>query len=650
MSFIDKYIDELRRSGETSLILLSESEPRLRGKAGERSLEGKVSHKEVTALVEEIIPPECFADLVMMEPVEFPFSHEAGELSIRVVPGPSIWRVVAEVRGDGLAPMRAGTSNAEESSSRTLSGLGTEKRDGPAPARAEPVKEPVAESVGVAPSPGSTNPLDEAMSEAVGSLARVDDNVSLSELLLAEQGGLLDEDDGDIDLASILPDAGAFSVEAGGAGDAPAIALDRHNEPVSGSPYEQEQRSTKHLDQFIPGVELGVHTAAVGAPESEGPSGSGAFELEDPRDALADDDAVPARPPLGSPPPAPTTARAVEPLEIDFGVGDVPLLAIEALDALMDAAWSQGATGLLLRDRRVPLMVRGGEVSELAFGTRDQGRLVNDILDSVVSPSQAEQLEIMGQCRFVYLNGSATRVRCTLVQDGGALAVSLRRIGDEHLPESSEQWMPDAVRKVLPSHGLVLVCGTPGQGKTTTATALIVNSHRQQTVVVAEPLERRLKGESAGLLQRSVPDDVPNCAQALGDTHLLEAPLVLVDVPRPAQEALALLSLVAQGRLLIVTWTAPDCVEAIQGFMDALPPELAPAERARRVRSLTAVIAVRLVPVASGGVLPIFEVLRTNPALLGAVAESRLDALRGTEIRQLTFESSRTLLVDRGLL
>lgn len=604
MSAIDKYIDELRRSGDTAVILLSESEPRLRGKTGERTLEGKISHKEVTALVEEIIPPECFADLVMMEPVEFPFSHEAGEISIRVVPGPSIWRVLMDVRGDGLAPLPAGGSGDEESPSQTLTGLGA----GAAAALAQRF--------------GSVNPLDEALIDAVEASAGIDDDVPLSEALiadqgdlldddvplsealLADQGDLLDDDDGDIDLASFLPSTDEGPLSDDDENGASATSVDGTS--ASAPP--------PHADPDI------------GAADGGDPGFGG--------------------------PLAPTAARPVEPLEIDFTEGDLPLLAIEALDTLMDAAWSLGATGLLLRDDCVPLMVRGKEVSELPFAKPEQGRLVHDIVDMVASPSQAEQLEIMGQCRFVYLTGSATRVRCTLVQDSGALAASVRRIGDEHLPDNSAQWMSETVRDVLPPHGLVLVCGAPGQGKTTTASALAACAHEQspQTVVVGDPLERRLAGGGAGLLQRRIPDDVPNCAQALQDVHLLEASLVLVDVPRPDMVALAMLSLAAQGRVVIATWPAPDCLEAIGGLMDALPPELAPTERARRARGLAGVIAVQLEPAASGGVLPVFEVLRTNAALLGAVAESRLDALRGTEIRQITFESSRALLMDRGLL
>ncbi len=652
MPLIDKYIDELRRSGDTSVILLSESEPRLKGKSAERSLEGKISHKDVTALVEEIIPPECFADLVMMEPVEFPFSHEAGELAIRVVPGPSIWRVVVDVRGDALAPLPAGESMDEGAPSKTLSGLGSGPTEGPADKPAdEPARKPADSRADEQPgeleldlelSSSFAPPMEEAHNGKSGALTGMDDDVPLSEMLLADSGDSLDGDDEDIDLASFMPSANVEQPSDVGAQPAAAGSGDLHSASTPPVLMDQDQRSTKRLQDGVPGADPALAGVGAGAGTD---LGAGA-DAEADAVANADDD-----PGLGDPPSS-TAARPVEPLEIDFGDGEEPQFALEALDTLLDAAWGQGATGVLLRDHSVPLMVRGGTVSELPFGSRVPVHIVHDIVDAVASPSQAEQLEIMGQCRFVFVNGSSTRLRCTLIQDGGALAASLRRIGDEHLPDNSSQWMPEAVRKVLPPHGLVLVCGAPGQGRTTTASALAAIAHdlSPQTVVVAEPLERRFVDGGAGLLQRRIPDDVPNCAQALGDVHLLEAPLVLVDVVRPDLVAWDLLSLAIQGRVVIATWTAPDCVEAIQGLMDALPPELGPAERARRVRSLIGVIAVKLVPAASGSVVPIFEVLRTNPALLGAVAESRLDTLRGTEIRQITFESSRAFLKERGLL
>jgi twitching motility protein PilT len=170
---------------------------------------------------------------------------------------------------------------------------------------------------------------------------------------------------------------------------------------------------------------------------------------------------------------------------------------------------------------------------------------------------------------------------------------------------------------------------------------------------VADPLERRLPDEGVGVLQRQIPEDVPNAGRAVGDALRLEARLVLVDIPRPEAVAVDLLALAGQGRLVIATWTASSSVAAVEALMDALPPSLAHTERARRTRNLRSVVGVRLMPARAGGVLPIFETLQLNQVVLSAVTEARLGQSAGTDARELcslSFEASMAALKSRGLI
>jgi len=299
-------------------------------------------------------------------------------------------------------------------------------------------------------------------------------------------------------------------------------------------------------------------------------------------------------------------------------------------------------------------MAMADKVQPLPGARPEDGSLVQKILDLAASPSHVGRLDIEGFCRFVYRPAEGSDlVRCTLVRDGGAVAAWLRRIGDEHLPVQASRWLPASVRNAMPESGLVLVAGPSGHGKTTTATALAALSQQTttQTLVVADPLERRLPADAVGILQRQIPDDVPSAGRALGDALRLEARLVLVDIPRPEAHALEILTLASQGRLVLCTWIAPDGTEAVEGLLDSLPPSMSPVERSRRARSLRSVVTVKLVPGRELGVEPIFEILPVSDLFLEAVSHGRLSPqTAGKDLLSLSFEASLASLKSRGLI
>lgn len=724
MATIDTHINEMRRTGARKMILLSDSEPRVVRDGEELPFGGPLGHKQLTALIEEIVPAAKFADLVMMEPVRFELEHKAGVLDIRVVPGPSIWRVTVETHGDALAPLEA----SEEAGQADEAPADVDTDEATGESESSESWSAVEREVGAeedapedAPKAGEDAPK---AGEALGEAAARDPESGEYGFVLkptageteqgggkTEQGGGETEQGGDDDQAEgTSRGGGVMRDEASGAGV-------NENDPVG---FSLPDRPTSSI------ATLGIHAqssdedVAGDAGEEPGsrrhdslhgalmrtPRDSGEFNIEvaDSSEGRDDDDDLSARQTvqlsalevnsvtagegedaaatrggIGSPRSAvaapeatglatagpETPARSapargsgphVAPLEIEFREEDVPTIPIERLDELLDRAWRTGGTTLLLRDGRAPALGTAGSVEPLPGGRQEDGRLIHEILETAANHSHHQQLDIEGFCRFVYRpGGSRTLVRVTLVRDAGSLTAWIRRIGDEHFPALAARWLPVSVRNLVPEAGLVLVAGGAGQGKSTTAAALAAMCHEAlaQTLIVADPLERRLPDEGVGILQRQIPEDAPNAARALRDARRLETRLVLLDVPRPEAVTVEMLALAGEGRLVIATWTAPSCVSAVEALMDALPPDLSPTERARRARNLSSVVTVRLVPAKAGGVLPIFETLRINQVVLSAVTEARLGQQAGAgrqDLVSLSFDASLAALESRGLI
>lgn len=178
------------------------------------------------------------------------------------------------------------------------------------------------------------------------------------------------------------------------------------------------------------------------------------------------------------------------------------------------------------------------------------------------------------------------------------------------------------------SHGLVLVCGATGSGKSTTVAALAQEALRRRSIVLVtleDPIEYVLSGGSSSIVrQRQVMRDVPTFASGLRDA-LREDPDVLVVGELRDPETIALALTAAEtGHLVLATLHSGGAASAIERIVDAYPNERQSQIRTQLADSLRVVVAQRLLPRAKGtGRIPAIEVLRMTHAAANMVREGK---------------------------
>ncbi len=178
------------------------------------------------------------------------------------------------------------------------------------------------------------------------------------------------------------------------------------------------------------------------------------------------------------------------------------------------------------------------------------------------------------------------------------------------------------------SHGLVLVCGATGSGKSTTVAALAQEALRRRSIVLVtleDPIEYVLTGGASSIVrQRQVFRDVPTFASGLRDA-LREDPDVLVVGELRDPETIALALTAAEtGHLVLATLHSGGAASAIERIVDAYPNERQSQIRTQLADSLRVVVAQRLLPRAKGtGRIPAIEVLRMTHAAANMVREGK---------------------------
>jgi twitching motility protein PilT len=181
-------------------------------------------------------------------------------------------------------------------------------------------------------------------------------------------------------------------------------------------------------------------------------------------------------------------------------------------------------------------------------------------------------------------------------------------------PTMEQLGLPPLMRNLaaLP-HGLVLLTGATGCGKTTTLAALVdhMNHHRNAHIItISDPIEYIHKNRKCLISQREIGNDAASFASALR-VALREDPNVLVIEELRDLESISMALTAAEtGHLVFATLHTNDVVQAVDRIIDVYPPNQQHQVRVQMALTLQAVISQVLVKKkGSAGRVAVFETM-----------------------------------------
>jgi twitching motility protein PilT len=328
--------------------------------------------------------------------------------------------------------------------------------------------------------------------------------------------------------------------------------------------------------------------------------------------------AVPAAAPAVAPvaavaPPAPTRPSFVELVESPSG----------ALAPLVSRASAMGASDLHLVQGRPPFVRVDGRL-------RQMGDDPVDLVD-VLPPEHARDNSHGANATAVDAAidlGGAGRVRLHVFRTSEGLAAAVRLL-PAAAPSLASLRMPVPLEELVDlPHGLVLVCGATGSGKSTTLAALAQEAlHRRSIVLLTleDPIEHGLSAPETSILRRrEVGRDVPDFAHGLRDALREDPDVILLGEMRDPETIALALTAAETGHLVLSSLHSGSAASAIERIVDAYPPARQWQIRVQLADSLRAVVAQRLLPRARGdGRVVAIEVLRATHAVAALVREGK---------------------------
>jgi twitching motility protein PilT len=189
--------------------------------------------------------------------------------------------------------------------------------------------------------------------------------------------------------------------------------------------------------------------------------------------------------------------------------------------------------------------------------------------------------------------------------------------------------VPPLVSKFIEfHHGLVLITGPAGSGKSCTLAALVNLINEQHSgrhvITLEDPIEIVHPHNKCLVNQRQVPLHTRTYARGMR-AALREAPDVMVvgEVRDPETISLALTA-AETGHLVLASMHTTDSVKSITRLVDSFPPDKQPQIRTMLAESLQAVFSQLLLPTADGkGRALAYELLLINPAVSCMIREKK---------------------------
>jgi pilus retraction protein PilT len=302
------------------------------------------------------------------------------------------------------------------------------------------------------------------------------------------------------------------------------------------------------------------------------------------------------------------------------------------LKVLLGRAMELGASDLHLAAGRPALVRINGNLRQLGKSKLSDADM-RMLLHSIMNARQREVYELEREVDFALGLDDGRRFRVNAYFQQGCMAAALRAI-PEKVPDALALGIPEVVLELGDRpHGLLLVVGPTGSGKSTTLACLVDRINRSRNcriITIEDPIEYVHRSRRATVDQREIHADSHSFAAALKYILRQDPDVIMVGEMRDAETMSAALTAAETGHLVMSTLHTNDAVQAIDRIVDSFPPHQQSQVRSQMASALLGVVSQRLLSRADGnGRIAAFEVMIATTGIRTLVRENKMHQAHG---------------------
>lgn len=327
----------------------------------------------------------------------------------------------------------------------------------------------------------------------------------------------------------------------------------------------------------------------------------------------------------------------------------------EGMERLLRLLVQKNGSDLYLSAHSLPVVRLHGlcvPASSKALGPSDP----EEVLGLLIGTQRAQALRAPDSLQCVATLAGIGQFRVSAFFQRGTLAIALRPIPLQ-VPHLEESRLAPALRDVVMAKGgLVLITGSAGAGKTSTAACLLDYRNRQTSghiLTLEQPIEYQLESKKSVVNQVTIGTDTADWSSAFAGIAKQACDLVLIGEIHDPEGARAALQCAQSGILCVAILNSASAGQALNRWVQFFPAADRPDVQNQLSQCLNAVVVQKLARTKQGpraALCEIFVNARTSTDMIARGAFGELDRVDISRYPgSLSLEQDASRLQSQGL-
>ena len=325
-------------------------------------------------------------------------------------------------------------------------------------------------------------------------------------------------------------------------------------------------------------------------------------------------------------------------------------------DELMQTVFKQSASDLHITVGRHPTLRVDGGLIELAKFPVITPDAAEGFISMISSAQQKEKFLQEKELDFSYSYKDKGRFRVNIFFQKSFMGAALRLIPTKIKTIEELNLPPILLEFIQRPQGFILVVGPTGHGKTTTLAAMVdyINHMRNDHIITIEdPIEYLFTSDRAIVDQREVGSDSESFHRALKSMFRQDVDVAMIGEMRDPETMAASVTAAETGHLILSSLHTNNAAQTIDRIIDTFPSAQQGQIRSQLSATLIGIISQRLLPRASGGLIPAVEIMIANPAIRNLIRENKTHEIdvvieTSSDVGMVSLNRALVDLVRRG--
>ena len=326
------------------------------------------------------------------------------------------------------------------------------------------------------------------------------------------------------------------------------------------------------------------------------------------------------------------------------------------VEDILRQAIALGASDVHLKAGQSPCLRLHGELSPTDLPPLTAEELTAAV-DSILPPHLHKYYEEQHEADFS-LGVETGRFRVNAFMSQGVPALAFRHVKTK-IPTIEELNLPPSIKAIAEAqHGIVIVSGATGSGKSTTLAAMLDHMNKTESlrvITIEDPIEYLFTDNRCIISQREVGLDTMSFQAALKHVLRQDPDVIVIGEMRDQTTFRTALAAAETGHLVLTTLHSGTASVAVQRLLEFFPSGEWDQVRLNLASNLQAVVCQRLAKGSQGEVVPAVEILVNTPTVRKLLEKNRLEILpaaieTGVEDGMQTFNQSLYNLIKTGMV